>query len=137
MMWFDDLRLGVRGLAKPPKFTAAVVITLALGIVANAVIFTLTNELFFSQMPFRNYSIIFVSPRYTHRRDTVVPESYPDFEDWRSQATSFEGSRPSPVSRQSGRWSRRARTLSRRGHLGEHLSHASLEAGPRTGFHRQ
>lgn len=91
MMLFDDVRLGVRGLAKVPRFTVAVVITLALGIGANAVVFTLTNAMFFRQMPFRNDGIVFVSPRDTLRGDKVVPASYPDFEDWRSQATSFEG----------------------------------------------
>lgn len=90
MLLFDDIRLGLRGLVKAPKFTVAVVITLALGIGANAVVFTLTNAMFFRQLPFRNDRIVFVTPRDTVR-DKMVAASYSDFEDWRSQATSFEG----------------------------------------------
>jgi predicted permease len=53
---FQDVRYGVRMLAKNPGFTATVVITLALGIGANTAIFSLANALLFKDLPVRNPS---------------------------------------------------------------------------------
>lgn len=52
----QDVRYGLRMSAKNPGFTAAVVITLALGIGANTAIFSLANGLLFKDLPVRNPS---------------------------------------------------------------------------------
>jgi len=52
----QDVRYGLRMLAKNPGFSAAVVITLALGIGANTAIFSLANALLFKNLPVRNPS---------------------------------------------------------------------------------
>src|SRR5881296_1678391 len=52
MSLFQDLRFGVRMLAKDPGFTAVVVVTLALGIGANTTVFTLANAVLFKGLPF-------------------------------------------------------------------------------------
>jgi len=81
-----DVGYACRGMRKNPGFTAAAVTMLALGIGINAAVFTVTKAALFAGFPLvdRNDRLVYIS----HRGCCV---SYPDFEDWRAQATSFEG----------------------------------------------
>jgi putative ABC transport system permease protein len=88
----SDLVYAVRGLRKKPLFTAAAVLTLALGIGANSAIFTVVNAVLLRPLPYpapdRLMMLWAYNPRQGYDKDV---SSYPNFDDWRRQSASFEG----------------------------------------------
>ena len=52
----QDVKFGFRMLAKNPGFTAAAILTLALGIGGNTAIFTVTNALLLRAFPYKDPS---------------------------------------------------------------------------------
>jgi predicted permease len=88
-----DVRLAARALRATPGFTAIAVLTLALGIGVNGVLFTLVNAALFRPLPVdRPDELVDV---YTSRIDGDAggPSSYPDYLDMRAAASPlFAGS---------------------------------------------
>ncbi|MBZ5601025.1 MAG: ABC transporter permease [Acidobacteriia bacterium] len=87
MDWLQDVRYAARGLWRSPGVTLTAIATLGIGIGVNATVVTLTNAVLFKGFSGveRNDRTAYLS----NGRGCCV--SYPDFEDWRAQAKSFQG----------------------------------------------
>lgn len=93
-LW-QDIRYGLRTLAKNPGFTAIAVVTLALGIGANTAIFSVVNTVLLRPLPFqqpdRLVDIWHTPPQASFPGIPTFTVSPANFLDWRSQSQSFEG----------------------------------------------
>jgi putative ABC transport system permease protein len=94
--WFEDLRrdvaYGVRTLAKTPAFTAAATLTLALGIAAVTVIYSVVRNVVLDPFPYsRSDRLVNVVLRDSADRQVRGPYFPPaEFLDYQEQATVFE-----------------------------------------------
>ena len=79
----SDLRYALRSPAKSPGFTAVAVLTLALGLTVNAVLFVIANDLFFRPLPAAAPDRLVIVALKSPVIDYQVPFSYPDAEDFR------------------------------------------------------
>jgi predicted permease len=88
----QDLRYGLRILAKNPCFSAVAILTLAFGIGANTAIFSLMNAALLQSLPVRNPNQLVVL-RYTDAQPGQANEdfSYPMYQAFRDKNTVFSG----------------------------------------------
>ena len=93
-----DLRQGVRRLAAAPGFTAVVLLTLGIGIGANAAIFGLMDQVMFRRLPVARPERLVVldapgpfSGRMSNPSSTLTVMSQPMYENLRDHNTVFSG----------------------------------------------
>jgi putative ABC transport system permease protein len=86
---FQDLRFGARMLLKRPGFTLIAVITLALSIGANTVIFSGVYWMLLQPLPYPNPERLAVVSQ-VGRQESEFGVSYPDFIDWKARNAAFE-----------------------------------------------
>jgi putative ABC transport system permease protein len=86
---WQDVRFGLRMLAKDRRFTMAVVVTLGLGIGVNNSVFTIINTALIRDVPFEEPERL-LALGVVNRDGREVGLSYPDYRDWIA-ANSLEG----------------------------------------------
>ncbi len=86
-----DLRFAFRQLLKSPGFTAAAVITLALGIGANAAIFSVVNSVLLRPLPYKDPAHLWMLMAVHQSRELEGGlVSIPDYLDFKEQSAAFD-----------------------------------------------
>jgi len=86
-LW-QDVRFGLRVLAKNPGFTAVAILTLALGIGANTALFSVVDGVLLNPLPFKDPNALVA----VYSKSPVLPEAsiaYLNFLDWQKENRSF------------------------------------------------
>ncbi len=86
---FSDLKFTLRQLRKSPGFVFTAIVTLALGIGANAVVFSVLNALILRPVNVPNAKNLYMVER-SYQKSSVPSQSYLDYLDLRDRNKSFE-----------------------------------------------
>jgi predicted permease len=86
----QDLRFGLRMLAKSPGFTAVAILTLALGIGANTALFSVVNGVLFKPLPYpQPEKLVWLAESKPNFATGSI--SFPNFRDWQKDNRTFSG----------------------------------------------
>ncbi len=86
-----DIRYAFRGLLKRPGYSVIVVITLALGIGANAAVFSVINAVLLRPLPYREADRVVTLWQNNSKAGVARNDVSPaNFIDWSEQSSSFE-----------------------------------------------
>jgi len=86
----QDIRFGMRMLRKNLGFTSVAVLVMALGIGANAAMFSVVNAVLLRPLSFNDPGRIVTLASLWKKSGGHGPVSAPDFRDWHDQSTAFE-----------------------------------------------
>ena len=86
---FEDLRYGLRALAKNRAVAVVAVLSLALGIGANTTIFTLVNAVLLRPLPVEDPSTLAAVSTVDSHNPGLLLFSYPNYKDYRDQNKVF------------------------------------------------
>jgi predicted permease len=84
----QDLQFGVRMIAKSPGFAAIAIVTLALGIGANTALFSVVNGVLLNPLPYPQPEQL-VTLHESKPNFEAGSISFPNFQDWRKENTTF------------------------------------------------
>ncbi len=85
----QDVRYAVRAVFKNPGFILVVVLTLALAMGPNTLIFTLLDAIIIKEGPYKDASRLLILNQEEEKARLTQPVSYPNFDDWRKMSRSF------------------------------------------------
>jgi hypothetical protein len=85
----EDLVFAFRIIRKSPGFSAIAVVALALGIGANATVFTIANAFLFQSLPIADSDRVLYISSVSGSSGRGRGSSYPDYRDFQAQAKSF------------------------------------------------
>jgi len=92
--FLEDIRFGVRTLARNPGLTAVAVIALGLGIGANTVIFSSVNAMLLRPFAFRDLdravAVWETAPKENENHISATPANFLDWRDWNQKDRAFE-----------------------------------------------
>src|SRR5262245_61465349 len=87
-----DFRYAIRSFVQRPLFTALIVLTLALGIGSNVAMFSVANAVLLRALPYDHpEELVLVWTRLAATNVERSLVSGPDFKDYQTQTTRFEG----------------------------------------------
>jgi putative ABC transport system permease protein len=90
--FLDDLRYGLRILRRRPALSAALILTLSVGIGTNAGMFAAVSAVLLHPLPFRDPSRLAVLWAANRKQaDLQVEVSFADLEEWQRRSRTFEG----------------------------------------------